>query len=72
MTTAFYNSQIYITIKNTVADDIVIRNNHLATTKKDKKYHGIGSRNVEQAIKKYNGELEYQCRDGWFAAEVSL
>lgn len=72
MTTAFYNSQIYITIKNTVAEDIVIRNNRLETTKKDKKYHGIGSRNVEQAIKKYNGKLEYQCKDGWFAAEVSL
>lgn len=72
MTTAFYNSQIYIIVKNTVAKDVLIQNNHLFTTKQDKKQHGIGTKNVELAIKKYNGELKYECKEGWFTAEVSI
>lgn len=72
MTTAFYNSQIYIMIKNTVAEEVVIRDNHLITTKQNKKYHGIGSRNVEQAVKKYNGDIKYRNENGWFIAEISI
>lgn len=67
-----YNAQVYLEVGNTVPEDVVIRNNHLSTTKSDKKNHGIGSRNVERTVNKYGGELEYQCKNKWFWVEVTI
>lgn len=67
-----YQSLIFITIENTVAKDVKIKNNQLVTTKKDTRYHGLGSKNVESAVKKYNGRLSYHCEDGWFKTEIQI
>lgn len=67
-----YNAQVYLEVGNTVPEDVVIRNNHLSTTKSDKKNHGIGSRNIERTVNKYGGELEYQCKNKWFWVEVNI
>ena len=72
MSVGMYNSQIYIRVKNKVAEDVVIQNNRLITSKKDKKYHGIGSQNIESIVKKYQGIVRYTCKDSWFSAEVDL
>lgn len=67
-----YQSLIFITIENTVAKDVKIKDNQLVTTKKDTRYHGLGSKNVESAVKKYNGRLSYHCEDGWFKTEIQI
>lgn len=72
METNYYNEHVYITIKNTVKEEVMIRNNQLVTMKKDKRYHGIGSKNVAQTVKKYNGELTFRCNENWFVAEVNI
>lgn len=64
------NEQIYILVKNTIAHKVVIKDNKLNTIKTDKKNHGWGSKNVREAVEKYQGNLEYQCEDGWFQAEI--
>lgn len=67
-----YNNQIYLEIKNTVAAEVIIRNDRLITSKDDKVNHGIGSRNVEEAVEKYDGTIVYQCKNGWFEVELSI
>lgn len=67
-----FNSQILIVVKNTIAGEVYVKDNHLIRSKKDKKYHGLGSGNVEKTVKKYNGFLEYSCENGWFKVEVMI
>ncbi|MBQ5969025.1 MAG: GHKL domain-containing protein [Clostridia bacterium] len=42
------------------------------TTKADRRNHGFGLKNVERAVKKYNGQLETTAKDGTFVADVML
>lgn len=37
-----------------------------ATTKTDTIHHGIGLHNVKEAVEKYNGNLEFESKDGLF------
>lgn len=67
-----YNSHIYFEIKNTVAEEVIIKNERLVTTKKDSVNHGIGSRNVEEAVEKYDGTILYQYENGWFKVEIGI
>lgn len=48
-----------IDLKNSCTQKPVIKNNKLLSTKKDSGYHGIGTKNIEKATKKYNGEIEW-------------
>ncbi|WP_170122951.1 sensor histidine kinase [Lachnotalea glycerini] len=67
-----YNEQIFISVKNTITGNIILKENHLITAKEDKKNHGIGSRNVENTVKKYDGIIVYQYKKTWFIAEVII
>lgn len=67
-----YNNQIYLEIKNTVAEKVTIKDDKLVTSKKDKLNHGIGSRNVEEAVKKYDGTIFYQYENGWFEVDICI
>ena len=67
-----YNIHFYMLIKNTVNETVIIKNNYLKTTKVDYKNHGIGTKNILNVVKKYDGMLEYRCEDGWFIAEVDI
>lgn len=66
------DKHLYILIKNTVEQNIEIKNQQLISTKSDKKNHGLGSKNVKSAVEKYQGSLEYQCENGWFQAEILI
>lgn len=70
--TEAYNEQIFISVKNTIVGNILVKGNHLITTKEDKKNHGIGSGNVENTVKKYDGIIEYQYDKNWFIVEVII
>lgn len=67
-----YNGQIFITIRNTVANEVVIENQKLKTSKKDKENHGIGSQNVKEAVEKYDGIIVYECENGWFIVSIGI
>lgn len=70
--TEAYNEQIFISVKNTIAENSIFKENHLITTKEDKKLHGIGSGNVKNTVKKYGGLIEYQYEKNWFIVEVII
>ena len=42
------------------------------TKKKDKKNHGLGLINVREAVKKLDGVIKYELKEGLLAAEVTL
>lgn len=67
-----YNDQIYLTIRNTAANEVVIKNQRLITTKKDKENHGIGSQNVKEAVEKYDGIIVYEYENGWFIVSIGI
>lgn len=66
------NTNLVIQISNPVSEKIVISNNRLITTKKNKEYHGLGSINVEKCIEKYGGDIQYLCTDNLFTASIVL
>lgn len=48
-----------VDLKNSCIQKPIIKNHKLLSTKKDSGYHGIGTKNVERSVKKYNGEIEW-------------
>lgn len=48
-----------IDLKNSCIQKPIIKNHKLLSTKKDSGYHGIGTKNIEKVVKKYNGEIEW-------------
>lgn len=67
-----YDDQIYIVVKNTFAENAIVYHNYLVTSKDDVKNHGLGSGNVKNTVKKYNGILEYKLNSKWFIAEIII
>lgn len=67
-----YNSHFYMLIKNTVSEEVFIKNNQLLTTKNDFKNHGIGTKSVQAVVNKYEGLLEFSYNNGWFTAEINI
>lgn len=46
---------------------------NLSTTKKDKKHHGIGTKNVKRLVKEYDGMIQYFVNDmGMFCCDILL
>jgi len=68
----FANGFLMIQITNPVADNLIIVNNTIATTKADKNLHGIGLRSIKTAVEKYYGQMALSCEDGIFALEIDL
>ncbi len=50
-------------ITNSCESAPIISGDHLITTKKDKKFHGIGLKSIEKIIKKYNGVYNWAYND---------
>lgn len=67
-----YNSQVVIMISNTIKNEVIIQGKKLVTTKKDSRYHGLGSGNVEHIVQSCNGMIQYRCENGWFFVDVVM
>ena len=67
-----YNEQLIINVRNKVKKEIIINNNQLVSTKADFSEHGMGSKNVASTVRKYKGDVQYHCENGWFTAEIVL
>lgn len=44
----------------------------LKTTKRNKKNHGIGLKNVERTVKKYAGAMTFTCEENVFTADIRM
>lgn len=54
------NSYTVIIISNSCEQSPTTNNNRLITTKKDKTVHGLGLKSVSNALKKYNGDVDWE------------
>ena len=61
-----------ITIKNPVEEKLNHKDGRLRTSKADKLSHGIGLSNVENIVKKYNGECMYSTKDDCFTYTIHV
>ena len=67
------NNTVLLTVQNPVGAGKKLNKNQIpATTKNDKRAHGIGLRNVRDAAKKYNGTLQLSAENGIFTAELLM
>lgn len=79
------NIEKYITIKSTFikgyyvvrcenskTNKVIIKNNKIFTSKKDKFLHGIGIDSIKSSIKKYNGELKIKDSEHKFIATIHI
>lgn len=63
---------IFITITNPVSEDVIIENNTIDTTKKDRSLHGYGLYSLNETVKKYDGELKLLSKDNIFTVNIDL
>lgn len=65
------DNKMYLMEKNKISETIYFdREGNPVTTKKDKDNHGIGSKNIRSAVKKYNGILRYNVAGDEFVIEI--
>lgn len=68
---SFYKRNIGIVVKNPVIKPVEIEKLKKGyTSKKDKELHGYGIENIKGIVEKYNGILEFENTDGYFASRI--
>lgn len=60
------NSQILLSVQNPVENTQNMIHDQLSTSKADKANHGIGLKNVQMVLEKYDGMSRIHSEDGWF------
>lgn len=73
ITSVVKNNTVLLTVRNPAGPGNKLRGGELpATTKSDRRAHGIGLKNVRDIAKKYNGFLRLFAQDGMFTAELCM
>lgn len=73
ITSVVKNNTVLLTVRNPAGQGSRLHGGELpATTKSDRRAHGIGLKNVRDVAKKYNGFLRLVVQDGTFTAELCL
>ncbi|MGL6173378.1 MAG: sensor histidine kinase [Cellulosilyticaceae bacterium] len=65
-------SCLVIKILNNTLENLEIKNNKIATSKKDKNNHGIGIMNICETINKYNGNIAMNCENKKFTTNIMI
>lgn len=68
---SLFQENIVISVGNT-CDAENIFDSRPTTTKEDKVFHGLGLKNVEDIVKKHQGSIDYEMKDGWFQVDIVL
>lgn len=67
-----FKDDLYIDVNNPCTKTVETLNGSLITSKKDKKLHGFGIKNVIQKVEKYQGTFNYRIEDNRFWVEISM
>lgn len=68
----FIKGYYVIRCENSKMNKIIVKNNKIFTTKKDKFFHGLGLENIKSSVKKYDGELKIKNDDYKFIASIYI
>lgn len=64
--------QFVLSIRNPVSEPVAIEDNEICTSKEDKRKHGIGLKNVQMILDKYQGIGMMRHEDGCFSYTVVI
>lgn len=59
--------QLVISVRNTACEPVNMNENEMTTTKEDKENHGIGLKNIQMILNKYQGMGRVQYKEGCFS-----
>lgn len=68
----FIKGYYVIRCENSKTNKVIIKNNKIFTSKKDKFLHGIGIDSIKSSIKKYNGELKIKDSEHKFISTIHI
>lgn len=68
----FIKGYYVIRCENSKMNKVIVKNNKIFTTKKDKFFHGLGLENIKSSVKKYYGELKIKNDDYKFIASIYI
>lgn len=68
----FIKNYYVVRCENSKTNKVIIRNNKILTSKKDKFLHGIGVDSIKSSIKKYNGELKIKNSEFKFITSIHI
>jgi len=61
-----------LSISNPTGQPVIIKDNQIKTTKGDTVSHGFGLYNIEDAVKRGNGQMTLECKDNIFTLNVTV
>ena len=68
-----YNSQIFISVRNSYdMESIINQKQKFITTKEDKLNHGIVLENVRRTVKKYDGDMRISQENERFIVSINI
>lgn len=68
----YSKNRLLLSATNTFSGTRKKINDTFLSTKKHSRYHGIGLKNMEQVVKKYNGVMKLDCDDSQFHVNIIL
>ena len=66
------NGFLFLSVCNPIGEKVVIRDNHIATTKENKTLHGFGLYSLQSVVKRYDGEVKLSSTEDAFTVEIAL
>jgi sensor histidine kinase regulating citrate/malate metabolism len=66
------NSMLFIEMYNTKVNDIVFKDNRIASTKKYSESHGYGLMNIKNAISYYDGTMDFSFTENMFRLSLCM
>ncbi len=61
-----------IRMENCYGEEPKFENGVLTTSKEDSKYHGFGMKSIQSIVKKYDGSMTIQAKNGWFELRILI
>lgn len=61
-----------IRMENCYEEDLVFEDGLPTTTKNNKQYHGYGLKSIQSTVKKYDGSVAINAKDGWFELRILI
>ena len=63
---------LILRFENYCEEEVQYRDGVLATTKKDKKYHGYGMKSIRYTVNKYGGAVTIDTKENWFDLKILI
>ena len=64
--------ELQISTQNPIETVVKKENGNFITSKKNEREHGIGMKNIQRIVEKYNGEEYIQCENGYFTHTIII